>query len=111
MSNIQPYKISVSDSVLTELTQKLSSAKFPDELDNAGWEYGSPLADVKKLTAYWRDKFNWRNVEAKLNELPNYTCTIQAEGFKPLRIHFVHARSKVANAIPLLFIHGCTCMT
>lgn len=107
MSTVRPYTISVPDSALAQLAQKLSSASFPDELDDVGWEYGTPLADVKRLSTYWKDKFDWRNTEARLNELPNYTCTIQAEGFEPLQIHFVHFKSKVENAIPLLFIHGC----
>ncbi|MCJ1395409.1 hypothetical protein MMC18_008295, partial [Xylographa bjoerkii] len=106
MSTVQPYSISVSDDELSQLSEKLSHAKFPDELDEAGWDYGTPLADVKKLATYWKDEFNWRNAETKLNQLPNYQCTVQAEGFDPLQIHFVHAKSEVENAIPLLFIHG-----
>lgn len=108
MSIIRPYTISIPDSAIAQLAQKLSSAIIPDELDEADWEYGVPRGEVSRLLAHWRDKFNWRSVEARLNQLPNYTCTIQAETFSPLQIHFVHSQSKVANAIPLLFIHGCT---
>ncbi|KAL9122766.1 MAG: hypothetical protein Q9187_000683 [Circinaria calcarea] len=106
MSIIRPYTISIPDSAIAQLTQKLSSVIVPDELDEVGWEYGAPLDEVSRLLAYWRDKFKWRNVEARLNQLPNYTCIIQAETFSPLQIHFVHSQSKVDNAIPLLFIHG-----
>lgn len=107
MEIAKPYIISVSDAAIAGLVQKLSLATFPDELDSTGWELGSPLADVKRLTAYWKDKFDWKAVERKLNQLPNFQCVIQAEGFDPLNIHFVHQQSKTKNAIPLLFIHGC----
>ena len=107
MSDIKPYQISVPDSELERLRQKLSTASFPDELDEAGWTYGAPLADIKRLTAYWKDQFDWRKAEAKLNELPNFQTPIQVDGFETLNIHFVHQKSTTNGAIPLLFCHGC----
>lgn len=107
MADIKPFTISVADGQLEDLKARLSLAKFPqDELDGAGWDYGSPLQDVKRLTAYWRDAFDWRKAEAELNQHPHFTTSIQCTGFEPLQIHFLHQRSHVANAIPLLFIHG-----
>ena len=108
MSAIKPFAVSVSDTELEQLAIKLSTASFPDELEDAGWDYGAPLADVKRLTAYWKDSFDWRKAESKINELPNYRVRIQAEGFESLNIHFVHQKSNVVSAIPLLFCHGCT---
>ena len=107
MADIKPYQISVPDSELERLRQKLSTASFPDELDEAGWSYGAPLADVKRLAAYWKDGFDWRKAEAKLNELPSFQTPIQVDGFEPLNIHFVHQKSNINEAIPLLFCHGC----
>ena len=107
MSSIESYQISIPESELEKLAQKLALTNFPDELEDAGWDYGAPLSDVKRLTAYWKDSFNWREVESKINELPNYRTPIQADGFEALSIHFVHQRSEVEGAIPLLFSHGC----
>ena len=107
MSAIEPYQISIPDSELHKLTQKLSLSSFPDELEEAGWDYGAPLSDIKRLAVYWKDGFNWRDIESKINELPNYRTAIQADGFEALNIHFVHQRSEVEAAIPLLFSHGC----
>ena len=107
MSAIEQFKVSVPEAKLESLSQKLSSANFPDELEGADWEYGTPLADVKRLSAYWKDGFDWRSIEAKINELPNYSTTVQADGFEPLKIHFVHQTSEVQGAIPLIFCHGC----
>ena len=107
MADIKPFKISIPDAGLEDLQARLSLAKFPkDELDGAGWDYGSPLQDVKRLTAYWREAYDWRKAEAELNTHPHFLTTIQCTGFEPLEIHFLHQRSHVADAIPLLFVHG-----
>ena len=107
MADIQPFTISIADSEISKLKQRLELATFPDELDDAGWDYGVPLADVKRLTAYWKDQFDWRKAEAKLNKLPQFKTTILVEDFDPIGIHFVHQKSDVKGAIPLLFCHGC----
>jgi hypothetical protein len=108
MADISPYQIAIPDEQLADLKQRLALAKFPqDELEGSGWDYGSPLADVERLTAYWRDQFDWRSVEAKLNQLPHFTTSIQCDGFESLQIHFLHKKSDVEAAIPLLFVHGC----
>ena len=107
MASVEPYNISVPDSKLQRLAQKLEIADFSHELDQAGWDYGAPLADIKRLTQYWKDKYDWRKQETQLNALPNFHTKLQADGFEPLDIHFVHQRSEVESAIPLLFSHGC----
>ncbi|CAJ2510210.1 Uu.00g061100.m01.CDS01 [Anthostomella pinea] len=106
MADVNPYTIAVDDSRMKDLKLRLSLAKFPDELNDAAWEMGAPLADVKRLTKYWQDSYDWRRAETELNKLPQFVTDIQADGFEPLAIHFIHVRSKVKGAIPLLFIHG-----
>lgn len=104
----QQFQISISDSRIADLKTRLSLATFPSELDEAGWDYGVPLADMKRLTSYWKDGFDWRKAEKQLNErLPQYTTEMTVDGFETLNIHFVHQRSEISNAVPLLFIHGC----
>ncbi|KAI0633456.1 alpha/beta-hydrolase [Trametes polyzona] len=103
----RPFKVAVPDVELERLRQRLDLARFPDELDEAGWEYGAPLADVQRLVARWRDGFDWRKAEAAINALPQFTRDIEVEGFGTLNVHYVHKRSEVTeNAVPLLFIHG-----
>jgi hypothetical protein len=106
--NISFYRIAVPEEQILDLKQRLALTKFPkDELDGSGWDYGSPLADVKRLIAYWRDQFDWRKAEARLNQLPHFSTDIQCDGFESLKIHFLHKKSDVESAIPLLFVHGC----
>ncbi|KIM43414.1 hypothetical protein M413DRAFT_404228 [Hebeloma cylindrosporum] len=103
----QPFKIAVPDASLELLQKKLLLATFPDELDEAGWEYGVPLADVRRLVARWKEGYDWRKHEAELNsELPQFTRDIEVDGFGTLNIHYVHKKSTVVGAVPLLFVHG-----
>jgi hypothetical protein len=108
MSSETPFKIDVPDEKLTALRAKLELATFPDELEDAGWKYGSPLADIKRLTERWKNEYDWRKYEKEINEeLPMFTCDIDVDGFGALNIHYVHKKSKIVDAIPLLFCHGC----
>ncbi|KAH9917975.1 alpha/beta-hydrolase [Fomitopsis serialis] len=95
----QLFTVSVPDADLALLRQKLDLTRFPDELDDAAWNYGVPLANVKRLVARWKDGYDWRAAEASINEIP-------MEGFGTLNVHYVHQKSEVKNAIPLLFSHG-----
>ncbi|KAF9476533.1 alpha/beta-hydrolase [Pholiota conissans] len=88
------------------LKQKLSLYRSSDELEDSGRDYGVPLADIERLVARWRDEYDWRVHERKLNdELPQFK-DIHLDGFGPLGIHYVHKRSDIEGAIPLLFVHG-----
>lgn len=107
MTSVNVYNVSVSDEKLEKLAQKLSVVSFPDELDDAGWDYGAPLTDIKRITQYWKETFDWRKQEAEINELPNFITSIEVDGFDSLDIHFVHQKSEIETAIPLLFVHGC----
>lgn len=63
---------------------------------------------MKRLVKYWKDGYNWRQEEERINRLlPQYIHDIDVEGHGTLNIHFVHQRSEVKGAIPLLIIHGC----
>ena len=106
MASIQPYKIAVPQEKLDILKKKLELASFPDELDDSEWDYGSPLADIKRLTALWKDGYDWRSAETKLNECPQFTTDIPIDGYETFKVHFIHRKSETKNAIPLIFVHG-----
>ncbi|THC99846.1 hypothetical protein EYZ11_000658 [Aspergillus tanneri] len=102
-----PFQIAVPDTHLERLRKKLETAVFPDELDDAQWDMGVPLNEMKRLTAYWRDGFNWRRQEQDLNDkLNQFLVPIAVAGFGELDIHCLHHVSSNPSAIPLLFIHG-----
>ncbi|OAX44298.1 alpha/beta-hydrolase [Rhizopogon vinicolor AM-OR11-026] len=106
-SDETPFQINIPDEKLATLHAKLELATFPDELEDAGWKYGAPLADIKRLTEKWKSGYDWRKHEKEINqELPMFTRDIEVDGFGVLNIHYVHKKSEVVDAIPLLFCHG-----
>jgi pimeloyl-ACP methyl ester carboxylesterase len=98
---IVPFKIHVPDSVVADLKQRLQRARFADEIPEVGWDYGTNLAYLKELVTYWRDKYDWRAQERRLNQYDQFKTNIDG-----LDIHFIHQRSKVPNAKPLLLLNG-----
>jgi hypothetical protein len=106
MASPVPYKISVPQGKIDVLKRKLSQATFPDELEASAWDLGSPLADMRRLTKAW-GQWDWRQAETKLNQLPQFTTDVEVSGFGKVNVHFIHQRSDVIGAIPLLFVHGC----
>ena len=102
------FKITVSDDALALLNRKLKDTRLPDEVNAAEWAYGVPLEDISRLVSRWKDGYDWRMHERELNALPMFTRSIAVDGFGELSVHYVHQRSTVRGAIPLLFVHGCT---
>lgn len=98
---IEPFTIHVDDAVLDDLRRRLAHTRLPDEIAGAGWEYGIPYDYLAELVAYWRDAYDWRAHEARLNELDHFRTAIDGQS-----IHFVHARSPRDDALPLLLTHG-----
>ena len=96
-----PFKIHVADSVLADLKQRLARTRLPGEITGSDWDYGTNLAYLKELVAYWQQKFDWRAAERRLNQFDQFTTTIDG-----LDIHFIHQRSKNPNAMPIAITHG-----
>jgi hypothetical protein len=110
-SDTKPFKIDISNEAIEVLEKKLALATLPDELEGAGRDYGVPLADVQRLLSRWKDGYDWRKYEKQLNdELPQFQKHIDVVGFDSLNVHYVHKKSEVEGAIPLLFVHGCECL-
>ena len=98
---INPFRISVPDSAIADLRQRLSLTRLPDQLNEVSWEYGTDLEYLKELLDYWRTEFNWRTQEEMLNQFSQFKTTIEN-----IDVHFIHQRSSHENAIPLLLVHG-----
>ncbi|EGO23687.1 hypothetical protein SERLADRAFT_450013 [Serpula lacrymans var. lacrymans S7.9] len=102
-----PFTISISNEMLTSLRSKLELATFPDELDDADWNYGVPMAHIIRLVARWKGGYDWRKYEKELNEeLPMFTKDIDVDDFGTLNIHYVHQKGEAVGSVPLLFVHG-----
>jgi microsomal epoxide hydrolase len=98
---IHSFQLDVPEADLEDLHDRITRTRWPDELPDVGWSYGVPVGYLRELAAYWRDEYDWRKHEARFNEFPQFTTTIDGA-----RIHFFHIRSNQPDAFPLLLAHG-----
>lgn len=98
---LEPFWIDVDETVLLDLRERLARTRFPDQIDGTGWDYGFPTDYLRQLVEYWRDRYDWRAQEARLNEFSHFRTMIHGQ-----TIHFLHARSPHPAAFPLLLVHG-----
>jgi pimeloyl-ACP methyl ester carboxylesterase len=101
MSTPQSFRLQVSDDAIADLKQRLARTRWPDEPPLAPWSTGTSLAYMRDFVEYWRTKFDWRAWEAKLNAFPQFTLPIGG-----IDLHFIHAKGRRPDAMPLLISHG-----
>jgi len=101
MMAVQPFHIHVSDEIVNDLQYRLQHVRWPDQLEDSGWARGTDLSYLQALVSYWKDHYNWRAQEAKLNLLSQFRSNIDG-----IDIHFVHERGKGPNPLPLILTHG-----
>ena len=100
-SAIRPFRVSVSEAETAELRRRVNAARWPEREPVTDPSQGVQLATMQKLAHYWGTAYDWRRCEAQLNALPHFITEIDG-----LDIHFIHVRSKHANALPLIVTHG-----
>jgi epoxide hydrolase len=99
--SLRPYRISVSQSEIDDLRERLTRTRWTSDLPGTGWERGVPAAYLRELAAYWATGYDWRPHEAALNAYPQFVTTIDGA-----QLHFLHVRSAEPGATPLLLLHG-----
>lgn len=101
IDNISPFVLAIPQTELDDLKDRLSHTRWPEKETVDDWSQGLPLYEAKKLIAYWRDEYDWRRCETRLNGLGQYTTTIDG-----VDLHFLHIRSPHEGALPLIMSHG-----
>lgn len=88
MSEIEPYRIDVPQAELDDLRYRLDHVRWAQEVDGAGWDYGAAVEELKAQLEYRRSTYDWRAWQARINEHPQFTTTIDGQN-----AHFLHVRS------------------
>ena len=84
---IHPFRVNFPDAELVELRRRINATRWPDRETVADQSQGVQLATIQALARYWASEYDWRNVEAQLNALPQFMTQIDG-----LDIHFIHVR-------------------
>jgi pimeloyl-ACP methyl ester carboxylesterase len=101
MTEVIPFKIEIPESALIDLSTRLASTRLPEAETTSDWSQGIPLAYVKEILSYWQQDYDWRRAETRLNQFDQFKTDLDGLG-----IHFIHARSKAPDALPLIMTHG-----
>jgi len=101
MTQAEAFRIDVSERALLDLRDRLARTRWPDEVADAGWDYGVPLSFLKDLVTYWQERFDWRSTEQTLNSFHHFRARIEG-----LEVHFVHERGRGPEPMPLILTHG-----
>ena len=70
-------------------------------MPGSGWSYGTSLSYARELAAYWKDEYDWRAQEAKLNAFEQYTVSL-----KGIDLHFIHERGAGDDPVPILLLQA-----
>jgi epoxide hydrolase len=98
---IRPFRVAIAQESLDDLGSRLDRIRWTSDIPGEGPDYGMSLAWVQRLAGYWRDGFDWRAAEARLNAFPQFVTEIDGQD-----IHFLHVRSPEPDAFPLILTHG-----
>ncbi|MGW2648650.1 epoxide hydrolase family protein [Streptomyces sp. NPDC001393] len=98
---IRPFRIEIPQTDLDDLRDRLARARFTDAYKDADGEYGTPVSRVHRLVEYWRNEFDWRAHEARLNAVPQFVTEIDGQD-----VHFLHVKSGRPGALALILTHG-----
>lgn len=98
---VEPFHVSVPQGAVDDLKRRLEFARWPERETVGDWSQGVPLEKAHALIGYWRDKYDWRRFETRVNGFPQFRTQIDGLG-----IHFIHLVSPHANALPIVLTHG-----
>src|SRR2546429_5041259 len=100
-TEIHPFNVDIPEEELAEMRRRIAATRWPSKELVADRSQGVQLATIQALASYWATDHDWRNAEARLNALPQFTTEIDGAD-----IHFIHVKSKHENALPLIMTHG-----
>jgi len=98
---MQPFSYHVPDAEIEDLRERLRRARLPDQAPGDAWAYGTSVDYLRGLIAYWRDSFDWRVEEARLNAFPQFRIARPDSD-----LHLLHVPGKGPDPMPLLLMHG-----
>ena len=96
----RPFAIRIPDADLADLRQRLSQTRWPEALVG-DWSDGTDLAFLRDLIGYWRETFDWRAAEARLNAFPQFLVPVGGQS-----VHVLHVRGNGPAPLPLVVSHG-----
>lgn len=104
---VEKFSAAIPETALADLQARLALTRFPAEPDDAAWQYGSNTGYMRRFIARWREGFDWRQWEAKLNAYPQYRVALKRPDTQSLQtVHVLIEPGSGPAPRPLLMTHG-----
>lgn len=100
-TEVQPFQIDIPQERIDDLRRRIAAMRWPAKELVDDRSQGVQQATLQALAGYWKDEYDWRACEARLNALPQFTTEIDG-----IQIHFIHVRSRHEDALPMIMTHG-----
>ena len=98
---ISALPIRVAEERLADLRRRVEAVRMPEALPGEPWALGTDAAYLAELARYWRERFEWRRVESRLDELGSSAWEDGGQ-----RLHLLHRPGAGPRPLPLLLLHG-----
>jgi pimeloyl-ACP methyl ester carboxylesterase len=100
-TEIRPFQVEIPEEKTDDLRRRIEATRWPTKELVEDRSQGVQLATMQALARYWTTDYDFAKLEARLNELPQFTTEIDG-----VEIHFIHVKSAHENALPLIMTHG-----
>ena len=100
-TEIKSFHVEIPQEQIDDLRRRIGATRWPTKELVDDRSQGGQLATIQALARYWETEYDWRNIEAELNALPQFTTEIDG-----VEIHFIHVKSEHEDALPLIMTHG-----
>jgi microsomal epoxide hydrolase len=101
MAALAPFTLEMPDEAIADLNARLDRTRFPDRTPGERWAYGTDPDWMRRAVDHWRNRFEWRAAEARLNALPQFRVALDG-----VDLHFIRAEGSGRDPLPLLLVHG-----
>jgi microsomal epoxide hydrolase len=99
---VTPFTLHVADAALADLRERLLRTRLPDQAPGDDpWAYGTSVSALAALLEHWRERFDWRAAEARLNAFPQIRVALHG-----IDLHALHVPGVGPDPCPLLLSHG-----
>ncbi|HVW60737.1 MAG TPA: epoxide hydrolase N-terminal domain-containing protein, partial [Puia sp.] len=101
--SIEKFHIAISPFIIDDLRERLGRARWPDEIEDSGWAYGTNKEYLHELCTHWGHGFDWYEQQEYLNTFAHFRMNMRALG-DAFGLHFIHGKGE--GRMPILLIHG-----
>lgn len=98
---VSVFRVAIAPDAIEDLRRRLAMTRWPERETVNDGSQGVQLARARVLIEYWRNSYDMGRLERRLNAFSQFRTSIDGLG-----IHFLHVRSKHANALPIILTHG-----